>query len=494
MPRLGLGSVDVSSAGGSGQDVVTTIDDFFFESNASGEVNPILTTSRTNLIPHSQDFNSTVGSFSYSKVGSSTVTNNSTTAPDGTNTAALVTKGTNDLVLRANNVVETGKTYTFSCFVKSSGSGVTTVSIDITDDSLTAFTLTNDWQRISVTAQVTRTPQSTFNFVDMAVNGSQNDTFYTWGWQVEENGFISAHIPTSGSTVTVSTTLNDTSEVWDFDGTDIMLEADPEDEGFWEEGSNLVLNHDYAELSSEQVTGFTNGSVYPFDTLTTSGNDITSAIVSSAFAGAVSNSISVASGEVYKVTFDYTKNSGDDLRVAFSSVQTGAGAQISNNELISASGSYTKYFTITSTTTGYLQMGTGNSGHSLNASIENVSVKQVDPNDRWVLDDGWSIEDGKAVCDGSQSSNADLDQSNFISTLKGAQYETTYTISNYSAGTIKIRFSSGNVTTERSSNGTFTEIITAAGNGGFRLRASSTFAGSVDNVTLREYAVQPKDI
>ena len=175
-------------------------------------------------------------------------------------------------------------------------------------------------------------------------------------------------------------------------------------------------------------------------------------------------------------------------------MQTGAGAQISNNELISASGSYTKYFTITSTTTGYLQMGTGNSGHSLNASIENVSVKQVDPNDRWVLDDGWSIEDGKAVCDGSQSSNADLDQSNFISTLKGAQYETTYTISNYSAGTIKIRFSSGNVTTERSSNGTFTEIITAAGNGGFRLRASSTFAGSVDNVTLREYAVQPKDI
>ena len=134
----------------------------------------------------------------------------------------------------------------------------------------------------------------------------------------------------------------------------------------------------YAEvLGSEQVTGFTNGTVYPFTTFTTSGNNITSAIVSSAFAGTASNAISVTSGEIYKVTFDYTKNSGDDLRVVFSSQVSGAGSQISNNELISASGSYTKYFTITSTTTGYLQMGTGNSGHSLNVSISNISVKEV---------------------------------------------------------------------------------------------------------------------
>lgn len=137
----------------------------------------------------------------------------------------------------------------------------------------------------------------------------------------------------------------------------------------------------YAEvLGSEQVTAFTNGTVYPFTTFTTSGNNITSAIVSSAFAGAVSNSISVTSGEIYKVTFDYTKNSGDDLRIVFSSAVTGAGTQISNNELISVSGTYTKYFTITSTTTGYFQMGTGNSGHSLNASITNVSVKEVNRN------------------------------------------------------------------------------------------------------------------
>ena len=126
----------------------------------------------------------------------------------------------------------------------------------------------------------------------------------------------------------------------------------------------------------EEVISFTNGTTYPFTTFATSGNNITSAIVSSAFAGAASNGISVTLGEIYKVTFDYTKNSGDDLRVLFALSANGAASAISNNVIISASGTYTEYFTITSTTTGYLQMGTGNSGHSLNASISNVSVKE----------------------------------------------------------------------------------------------------------------------
>ena len=134
----------------------------------------------------------------------------------------------------------------------------------------------------------------------------------------------------------------------------------------------------YAEIiGGEEVKGFTNGTTYPFTTFTTSGNNITSAIVSSAFAGTASNAISVTSGEIYKVTFDYTKNSGDDLRVLFAVSANGAASAISNKVIISASGTYTEYFTITSTTTGYLQMGTGNSGHSLNVSIRNISVKEV---------------------------------------------------------------------------------------------------------------------
>lgn len=130
-------------------------------------------------------------------------------------------------------------------------------------------------------------------------------------------------------------------------------------------------------LTSEQnrIVSFTNGTTYAFTTFTTLGNDITSAIVSSAFAGAVSNAISLKLGQTYRVTFDYTKNSGNDLRVVFSSSNNGAGAQISNNHLISESGSYSITLTVTSSGTGYLQMGTGTSSHSLNASIKNVRAE-----------------------------------------------------------------------------------------------------------------------
>jgi hypothetical protein len=134
----------------------------------------------------------------------------------------------------------------------------------------------------------------------------------------------------------------------------------------------------YAEIiGGEEVTGFTNGTTYPFSTFTTSGNNITSAIISSSFAGAVSNSISIVNGKTYKVTFTYTKNSGDDLRVLISNAISGASVSISNIEQVSASGDITLFLTATSTATGYLQMGTGSGSDSLDISITNISVKEV---------------------------------------------------------------------------------------------------------------------
>ena len=133
-------------------------------------------------------------------------------------------------------------------------------------------------------------------------------------------------------------------------------------------------------LGSEEITGFTNGTSYPFSTFTTSGNNITSAIISSSFAGAVSNSISIVNGKTYKVTFTYAKNSGDDLRVLISNSISGAGTSISNIEQVSASGDITLFFTATSTTTGYLQMGTGSGSDSLDISITNISVKESTKN------------------------------------------------------------------------------------------------------------------
>ena len=189
--------------------------------------------------------------------------------------------------------------------------------------------------------------------------------------------------------------------------------------------------------------------------------------------------------KTYKITYDITVDSG-----TFKFLILGkTGSSFFGNQ--TTSDTYTIYFTTTGSS-GDGRLYIANQGN-FDGDVNSVSVKEVDPNNRWTLGDGWKIEDGKAVCDGSQSGNADITHSNLI-TEKGVQYEITYTVSNYSAGTIKTRLSSGNTTAEQSSNGTFTEIITAAGAGGFRLRGNSTFVGSVDNVSVKEYAIQPLDI
>ena len=148
---------------------------------------------RTNLVTNSEDFNAY-------RIAGSTVTPNSTTSPDGTNSGILVTQGTSTLILRVSGVVEPSTTYTFSGYFKSSSS-ITQVILDITDNGNTTFDLTNEWQRFSVTAE-SRAGGSPYHFVDVATNGSQGDTFYAWGLQVEEGSYATSYIPTSGSTVT----------------------------------------------------------------------------------------------------------------------------------------------------------------------------------------------------------------------------------------------------------------------------------------------------
>ena len=285
---------------------------------------------------------------------------------------------------------------------------------------------------------------------------------------------------------------SDFHDTWDLDGTDFTPEASPDDEGYWDDFENIVLNGNYEELGSDLVTNGTFDSDANWtkaDSWSISGGKAicdgsqssNSTLVQQN--GIKSVTLNIVNGKTYEVTFDVVVQAG-----VITNVEVASGVDGTN---ISSSGTYTRTITASSTN-GRL---TFTANPDFIGSIDNVTLKQVDPNDRWNLGvfGAWSIEDGKAVCDGSQSGNADLTHNN-LATEKGVQYEITYTISNYSAGTIKARLSSGNTTAEQSSNGTFTEIITAAATGGFRLRGSLTFVGSVDNVTVREYAVQPKDI
>ncbi len=113
-----------------------------------------------------------------------------------------------------------------------------------------------------------------------------------------------------------------------------------------------------------------------------------------------------------------------------------------------------------------------------------VSNGSMSSDTMWVKGTGWSIGSGIASCSGAQVADSDLNQAN-RGIVEGESYEITITISGYSAGTLTPVIG-GQAGTARSSNNTFTEIITAGSTDtDINLRANSTFVGSIDNIIVK---------
>jgi len=504
MPRLGVGMPIIA---GLSQEAVTTIDDFFFESNASGEVTPINTATRTNLLTNSHDFSQSSWTKADAAVSASTVKNpfgESATAANGP--YKLVTSSASNQVYIKETItsgIVSGTSYTFSVFAqKAEYDYVSLVALNPT--TIHYFNLANGttasahgiqpviedagngWYRCSVTVVADNSTSKFFGIYLAGDSGSislgsvaDGNGVYIYGAQVEQNSPVSALITSSGEPGTATTALSDTSEVWDFDSTDIMLEADPEDEGFWEEGSNLVLNGDYEDLGSELVTNgdFSNGTA-SFNEQLGVNFSVTNGVATIQSTGnnsLIHQTISPpAVTTILQIEIDVVSFTGSSFKVQFGGN------------------------TINSTTTGkhFLFTSSSRSNNKMDISpaanetlvIRSISAKQVDPNDRWVLDSTYSIEDGKLKAVNGSTYGAY--QANILTS--GTTYEIKYTISDYSSGTFGIRAhtSSGITVT---ANGTYTDIITSNGPHLYIL-GFGTFNGSVDNVTVREYAVQPKDI
>ncbi len=121
--------------------------------------------------------------------------------------------------------------------------------------------------------------------------------------------------------------------------------------------------------------------------------------------------------------------------------------------------------------------------------FENVVTNGTfDADSNWTKGTNWSISNGKAV---GTSTTTNLQQLSILEV--GTTYELTFTISDYSSGSVKPNIGGVDGAT-RSSDGTFTEIIGPATTTHFYFDGVSAFTGKIDNVSISEYAIQPLDV
>lgn len=234
---------------------------------------------------------------------------------------------------------------------------------------------------------------------------------------------------------------------------------------------NIVNNGDFSELGSELVTNgdFATDSDWSKD----SGWTIANGKASQDGTGTgndgdiIQNSI-LDTSKIYKIVLDVVDYTQGTLYIDTSNIDLN----------VNGVGTYTLYFTPSSTN---LFIRTRFSGFI--GSIDNVSVKQVDPNDYWTLGTGWSIEDGKAVNDGSQTGNSLLQQTSILTLNK--LYKVSYDLT-VDSGQIYVRLGFSGQGAIRSTSGSFVEHITCSGNTNFDLFATSTYSGTVDNISVQE--------
>ena len=126
----------------------------------------------------------------------------------------------------------------------------------------------------------------------------------------------------------------------------------------------------------ELLTGFVNGPTYAYETFTSSGRSISSAINTSAFGGCASNLIKVSAqiGEVYVIQVDgYKLNSGTNPTFKFVNSVIGAAAGKSNSYTPTTNGDLRFTLTVNAVSNIWLEIGVGN-GIAANWSIDNISV------------------------------------------------------------------------------------------------------------------------
>ena len=234
--------------------------------------------------------------------------------------------------------------------------------------------------------------------------------------------------------------------------------------------SELVQNGDFSELGAEQILngGFEgNANNWTLEAGITYGNN--NIVFNSVSNQKAIQTQSFVVGKTYKVSIELQEYTSGTITVRMGSV-----AQVLSTTI----GVQTWYIVAT----GNLARIEGTFGIGVKATLSNVSVKQVDPNDRWTLGTGWSY--GNGVATRTSQSGSSLLGANGTTLTVGKTYKCSMTVSNYSNGAV--RFATDNVGfTLHSGNGTYTEILTSTGTA-FNIKGNADFAGSVSNISVVE--------
>ena len=245
--------------------------------------------------------------------------------------------------------------------------------------------------------------------------------------------------------------------------------------------TNLVQNGDFSELGSELIVNgdFETDSSWIKGTGWSIENGIatidgTQTSASNLF----SNSMSVTSGKTYKIVVNVLSASSG-LRLYAN------GSVIEFNLSV---GENVFYETVSSSTYQLALLGlSGTTG-----SIDNVSVKQVDPNDEWTLGSGWSYGDGKAISTNSTNSNL---ENVSISIANGKQYKFTFEITDFTGnGFVRPQLGAVGAVlgTYVQGNGVYSQILIANNNFDrivLRTGGGDGFNGSVSNISVQEIQV-----
>ena len=243
--------------------------------------------------------------------------------------------------------------------------------------------------------------------------------------------------------------------------------------------SELVQNGNFSELGSEKATNgnFDNGST----NWTLIGDaSIGNGVCTFFDTGSNTNSqlisqTGILANKTYKLVFDITRYVAGSIQIIF-----GGGSAVNVN-ITGGVGTYTVYVVNDSSTTWLIKR---NGGYpNFDFDIDNISVKQVDPNDRWTLDTNWSYGSNKVI---GSATTSEIQQD--VDLPSGKVYKTTFTIEDYVSGDVRIRFRGGTTVngTNRSRNGTYTQILTSTGHTNVKIDGGTSFTGSVTNISVVE--------